>query len=696
MRPLLFSCLLAAFPAARIQAEEIRPTPAVATEANAKFAAAPRVSEPVRSSSVRVVFSGNKSVSEKDLREASTEIFRNIEEQGLSAPHADDAAFYVEVYYRRHGYTFAIVNWRILANNTLQLDIDEGPLTNIGGITYEGDYYHTEATLNDFLLGTTRERLSKFARVLPYVEQDIETGTARLIAFYESEGYRDATVVPWPIEYTSDLSVARLGFSITPGLQYWFGKVRILGAAPSLETSIRAQIADGLKVPASLLGIESLESEIELSLKTAGYYKAKVALQTVAYDQVNGLVDLDVMVSSGSQYFYDGITVTGTDRLNPAFLPARFSSLTGTAYNPAHQDEIYREMISSGLFRELKIKETVLEDNRIHLDLKVVESPAKEFGLYAGYGTYEGGFIGTSYQDRNLLGSGRPLLTSLETSQRGITGNVEFIDPWFFGRGNEARLKVFSQSIDNDGYSILDLGVRAEVSRKFSKFFKGSVYASFNTAKADALEIDDLTLLGPLNYETLTAGLTATYDLRNNPLSPNEGWVVDGAIGYEQISSGAGGLRVSFRTSYYLPIGNGLLAVGARSAAFLTSGDVATVPIDERYFNGGGTTVRSFDERQLGPLYLERYPLGGLSRTILNAEFIHPIIGDLKGAVFIDAGNVSVEGNFFSTSDFRYAYGIGLRYTLPVGPIRLDYGINPDPQPGESSGAFHFSFGVAF
>jgi outer membrane protein insertion porin family len=46
--------------------------------------------------------------------------------------------------------------------------------------------------------------------------------------------------------------------------------------------------------------------------------------------------------------------------------------------------------------------------------------------------------------------------------------------------------------------------------------------------------------------------------------------------------------------------------------------------------------------------------------------------------------------------DMRYAIGAGLRYKLPVGPIRLDYGVNPDPRPDEDFGAFHFSFGFAF
>jgi outer membrane translocation and assembly module TamA len=172
--------------------------------------------------------------------------------------------------------------------------------------------------------------------------------------------------------------------------------------------------------------------------------------------------------------------------------------------------------------------------------------------------------------------------------------------------------------------------------------------------------------------------------------------VTDLSLGYEQISSGGGGIRAALRLSYYLPIGKGLLALGGRTAAFITSSNVYDIPIDERYFNGGGTTVRSFGERELGPLYENEYPLGGLSRTVLNAEFVYPIFGDFKGAAFVDAGNVPADGSFFSTSDFRYGVGLGLRYNLPVGPIRLDYGVNPSPKEGEAMGAFHFSFGVAF
>ena len=63
-----------------------------------------------------------------------------------------------------------------------------------------------------------------------------------------------------------------------------------------------------------------------------------------------------------------------------------------------------------------------------------------------------------------------------------------------------------------------------------------------------------------------------------------------------------------------------------------------------------------------------------------------------------DAGSISQSTSPFPDfpDDLRYAIGLGLRYALPVGPLRLDYGLNPDRRDGEPSGAFHATFGYAF
>ena len=157
------------------------------------------------------------------------------------------------------------------------------------------------------------------------------------------------------------------------------------------------------------------------------------------------------------------------------------------------------------------------------------------------------------------------------------------------------------------------------------------------------------------------------------------------------------------------PVGSGFqrwfrqssIAFGARAGiihSLTTSGssEATEIPIDERFFNGGATTVRSFGERDLGPHDNHGHPVGGEFFTVFNVEYTFPIFGELQGAVFTDAGNLLPTSEDIGLNDMRYAIGGGLRYKLPVGPIRLDYGVNPDPHEFEDFGAFHFSFGFAF
>ena len=87
--------------------------------------------------------------------------------------------------------------------------------------------------------------------------------------------------------------------------------------------------------------------------------------------------------------------------------------------------------------------------------------------------------------------------------------------------------------------------------------------------------------------------------------------------------------------------------------------------------------MRSFAERDLGPHDGRGNPLGGEFYTIFNVEYTFPLYGELLGAVFVDAGNLLPEAGYPSLDDMRYGIGLGLRYNLPIGPIGIDYGVNP-------------------
>ncbi|MBV9082260.1 MAG: BamA/TamA family outer membrane protein, partial [Acidobacteriaceae bacterium] len=114
------------------------------------------------------------------------------------------------------------------------------------------------------------------------------------------------------------------------------------------------------------------------------------------------------------------------------------------------------------------------------------------------------------------------------------------------------------------------------------------------------------------------------------------------------------------------------------------------IPLAERLYSGGSTSIRAFPDFQAGPRDLVTgFPLGGNALFINNLEMRFPIYGDnLAGVIFHDAGNVYDKIDDFSLrfrqrnlQDFNYtvqSVGLGFRYRTPIGPIRLDLSFSPD------------------
>jgi outer membrane protein insertion porin family len=256
-------------------------------------------------------------------------------------------------------------------------------------------------------------------------------------------------------------------------------------------------------------------------------------------------------------------------------------------------------------------------------------------------------------------------------------------------------------TFDFEGYSKFEIGNRTEFSYSLTKKYKVGVFGSERRVEIVSSDIKD-KFIGDPKYFVSSIGLFHTLDLRDSPVVPSRGFVFDQTF---ELANNAIGSEIEFfrttaRASYFISFGKTLLELGARAGLIRplteSTSDINAIPIDERFFNGGSTTVRSFAERDLGPHDHRRHPLGGEFYTVFNVEYTFPLYGELQGAVFFDAGNLLPDADNPGFDDMRYGIGVGLRYKLPIGPIRLDYGVNPDPREHEDFGAFHFSFGFAF
>ena len=170
--------------------------------------------------------------------------------------------------------------------------------------------------------------------------------------------------------------------------------------------------------------------------------------------------------------------------------------------------------------------------------------------------------------------------------------------------------------------------------------------------------------------------------------------------------AGLGGLKFTrsrYDITYYHPLVGKLVGAGHARVNFAEGYDGDTLPVFERYFMGGPTTLRGFTIQDIGPKDLTGNPVGGSKALLLNLELQYPFTKSIRGFVFYDRGNVYGNGPIMTTTtknfdlaEMRHSIGAGFRFISPFGPMGFAYGVKLDPQTGEEIGQFHFSAGSAF
>ncbi len=154
----------------------------------------------------------------------------------------------------------------------------------------------------------------------------------------------------------------------------------------------------------------------------------------------------------------------------------------------------------------------------------------------------------------------------------------------------------------------------------------------------------------------------------------------------------------------YVPIGDRhVWATRARVGAIIADASAA-VPISERYFLGGSTTLRGWGRYQVAPLTPDGLPVGGRAMLDTSTEWRMTLRGSFGAAFFVDAGNVWSAAEGLGAGRIRVDAGPGLRWISPLGIVRADLGIQLTPieglqvagKPEARKWRIHFSIGHAF
>jgi len=186
-------------------------------------------------------------------------------------------------------------------------------------------------------------------------------------------------------------------------------------------------------------------------------------------------------------------------------------------------------------------------------------------------------------------------------------------------------------------------------------------------------------------------------DSRDNIFEPSSG----SRNSLEFMFAGLGGdtqfYKVIAESAWFVPLPVFNLVWAVRGLFGMAEGwGGQEVPIFERFFLGGATTLRGQRTRSVAPKDAQGEIIGGDKELLFNTELLIPIVARFRLALFFDAGNAYGFGTDFDPTNLRYGAGVGVRFFSPLGPMRLDLGYNLDKQPGEKQFQVNFTVGAPF
>lgn len=682
-------------------------------------------SEPaaVKPKPYKIVFRGNQDLSETSLRKAAVNELTAFEKQGQRRSDVDDAAFQMELAYRKAGHAFATVDYQIepvAGELVVTFTVKEGPRVILQKIDITGNAAITTQTLLPFF---EEDKSGLFGQgQLLFIKSNNESALSQIRDFYISQGYSDAVVGDAQYSFSDDRTQATVTVAIEEGTRYVVHDILFRGdliskAEDKLKTARQELIAQPYFARRRLI----LRSRLLEIYGNLGYPNALVEVKEQQGTEP-GMVVLSAEITKGPRVTISEILIRGNDKTKKKFIRNRLHLKPGDRFKLKQKQKSFRDLYKTGLFSKVDLYLEKQEgSDRWPLVVEVTEVPAKEVYFEPGWGSYELLRLKAGFQEKNLFGTGRIFGLEAIGSFKAQSLVARLSDPWFLNTKTKADLTGFYSRREEPSFTRKDQGGTLFFTRTLTDRIKAT--GGYGFRKTDISDVDpDIEDVDDVrNYDYASLKAQTTYDSRSDLFFPLRGQrsflsaeYADSFLGSDiTLTRLSGGVRYFFSLTQ-----STVLAMRYRTGLIVPGKDDFNLPIAERFFNGGENTVRSFKQSELGPQDTDGNPVGGLAYNVINIELRQRLIGNLTGSLFLDLGNVSpnrtraeqgkppydsqsdIMSDTFSQyfKDFRTGVGFGLQYQLPVGPARVDFAFNPDRDSDrdEDFFVFHFSVGMAF
>jgi outer membrane protein insertion porin family len=591
----------------------------------------------------------------------------------------------------------------------LRLAIRPGRRYELADIGFEGERSFSDERLERLVASERRRLLAPGSGRL--VDEVLAEDLSNLRSFYALEGYYRAHIGPARIDARDDQ--LRVSIPIEEGPRRLVESVAIEGLTqlPAATALAGAALAPGAGFHP--FHVDTAIERLQNLLDGRGYRSAIVAPEIEWVAPERAAVTLRVLEGEPSRVAT--VVVRGNSRTDTA-LVRRFLDLEpGSAISDAALLEAQRALYGLGVFSSVRVRAPVDDGEFVarKVVVEVLEGKSRSVVLGAGWDSEDGPrgvFRAASLNLRGTLASLQlDALVSDKEQDLRLLFRRPYLGPWRV----ETRTLAYYEQEQRTSYDVLRRGVNLGLTRWFGSLRPGA-YLDYRLVEETAFASSRDLRREDADARVASLTLTALYDRRDDPVDPTRGWSAYLEIEQAEptLEADADFGKLFGQLSWIRPLGGGrTLALSARGGRLFPRGTpppggdaLDSVPVSERFYAGGRTSHRAFRRDELGILGEtlaldddgEPLPLGGGVLALVNLDARFPLWGELGGVVFVDAGNVWREVADFDASELRLGAGVGLRYRLPFGPLRLEIGWKLDREPFEDPYVVSVTLGNAF
>jgi outer membrane protein insertion porin family len=649
-----------------------------------------------------IVFDGNENLSEDKLKEKITIRGQSF----LDLQQAKESAERIRLAYQEDGYYNAQVIPIIMTveedRKRLTFFIKEGDRARIKRVNFEGIKAIKKKELLKVM--ATREwifLISMFTDAGILKREELANDVERIREIYMNKGYLNVQVGLPTVELTDDKKWFIVTFTIVEGDVYKVGDVGYRGNTVFEEAELRNE---SKILPGEVFQRARIRDEITRLTEMYGGkgYAFTDVNPSVNPDPQSKTATILFQIKEGDLIRVREIHITGNDKTRDNVIRRELRVNEQEVIDTVAMKRSFQRLNNLNFFETVEILPKQVESDKVDLDVKVKEKSTGAFSIGGGFSTLDQFVAIADITEGNLGGQGYLFRIRGQLGQRRTIGLISFRNPYLYDSQTSLQGDLYSTITNYITYREDKQGLSASFGRWFSEYASGNlslVYESLRisdpTTDAPQFILDQVGTQSTSGFRSVVSR-----DTRDFYLDPRTGTRLSAGIDYG--TPALGGTNNFYKTSFdalkYQPLfWDTRVMVRGRYGQVEGLGG-KPVPITERYFVGGINTMRGFVFGRAGPVTQSGSLVGATQQIIFNTDFIFPISAEAKlnGVLFFDYGQGIGENENVNFLKLRQAAGVEARWISPFGPLRLAYGFNLDPNPGERKAVFEFSVGSLF